>query len=154
MLNKSNSNKQVILAGILLLLIISIGIVGYMKIDDYSFTDAVYMTVITVSTVGFGEVKELSDAGKLFTSGLILSSLIILGYAISMLSQKLINSQMSFYYTRNNNKRKSKKMENHIIVVGYGRNGKQVIDELLKLKAKVSVVDKDHNIIINNIIFH
>lgn len=121
-----------------------------MQIDDFNFIDALYMTVITVSTVGFGEVKILTDGGKLFTSGLILASLVVLGYAISVLTQKLIHSQLSFFYASNNKKRMSKKMEDHIIVVGYGRNGKQVVDELLSLKSKVIVVDKDHNIVINN----
>ena len=121
-----------------------------MQIDDFNFVDAVYMTIITVSTVGFGEVKHLSDGGKLFTSGLILASLIILGYAISILTQKLVHTQMSFFYSRNNKKRGLRKMENHVIVVGYGRNGKQVTSEMLSLGFKVVVVDENHELIINN----
>ena len=121
-----------------------------MQIDDFNFVDAVYMTIITVSTVGFGEVKHLSDGGKLFTSGLILASLIILGYAISILTQKLVHTQMSFFYSRNNKKRGLRKMENHVIVVGYGRNGKQVTSEMLSLGLKVVVVDENHELIINN----
>jgi len=131
-------------------LVIGIGVIGYMQIDNFNFVDALYMTVITVSTVGFGEVQQLSDAGKLFTSGLILSSLVVLGYAISVLTQKLIHTQLSFFYASNNKKRRSKKMEKHIIVVGYGRNGKQVIEELISRKLKVVVVDENHTIVINN----
>ncbi len=149
-LENKNSNKQVIIAGLLLLLVIVVGVIGYMQIDDFHFINALYMTIITVSTVGFGEVKELSDGGKLFTSGLILASLVILGYAISILTQKLIHSQLSFFYANDNKKRRSRKMENHIIVVGYGRNGKQVIDELVSRKMKVVVVDENHTIVINN----
>jgi len=96
-LNENNSHQNVITAFLLLVVVIVIGIVGYMHIDDFSFVDAVYMTIITVSTVGFGEVHTLSDGGKLFTSVLILASIIVLGYAISMLTQKLIHSQMSFF---------------------------------------------------------
>jgi len=149
-LDNRNRNKEVIIAGLLLLLVIVIGVIGYMQIDDYHFVNALYMTVITVSTVGYGEVKELSDTGKLFTSGLILASLVVLGYAISVLTQKLIHSQLSFFYASNSKKRRSKKMENHIIIVGYGRNGKQVVEELISRKMKVVVVDKDHAIVINN----
>lgn len=149
-MENKNGIKQVIIAGLLLLTVISVGVVGYMQIDDFHFVDALYMTIITVSTVGFGEVQELSDAGKLFTSGLILSSLVVLGYAISVLTQKLIHTQLSFFYANDNKKRRSRKMEKHIIVVGFGRNGKQVIDELLSRKLKVVVVDQDHNIVINN----
>lgn len=119
-------------------------------IDDFSFVDAVYMTIITVSTVGFGEVHTLSDGGKLFTSALILASIVVLGYAISILTQKLIHSQMSFFYARNNKKRKLKKMEKHVIVVGYGRNGRQVTNEMLSLGLKLVVVDENHELVINN----
>ena len=108
------------------------------------------MTIITVSTVGFREVKELTDAGKLFTSGLILTSLVVLGYAISILTQKLVHSQLSFFYTINNKKRRLGKMENHVIVVGYGRIGKQVVNEMLSLGLKLVVVDQNHELVINN----
>ena len=148
---KENSNRQdIIIAFSLLILIFVIGIEGYMQIDDFNFVDAVYMTIITVSTVGFGEVNNLSDGGKLFTSGLILASLIILGYAISILTQKLVHTQMSFFYSRNNKKRGVRKMENHVIIVGYGRNGKQVASEMLSLGLKLVVVDENHELIINN----
>jgi voltage-gated potassium channel len=149
-LDENNSKREVIIAGVLLLLVIAIGVVGYMYIDDFSFIDALYMTVITVSTVGFGEVHELTQGGKLFTSALILASLVILGYFISILTQKLVHSQLSFFYAINNKKNRLRKMENHIIVVGYGRNGKQVVSELLTLGLKVIVVDQNHDLVINN----
>lgn len=121
-----------------------------MNIDDFNFIDALYMTIITVSTVGYGEVEELTDGGKLFTSGLILASLVILGYTISILTQKLVHSQLSFFYARNNRKKGLKKMEKHVIVVGYGRNGKQVVNEMLSLGLKLVVVDENHELVINN----
>ncbi len=130
-------------------MVIAVGVLGYTYIDDYTFIDALYMTIITISTVGYGEVGELSDAGKLFTSGLILMSLFILGYTISILTQKLIRAQLSFFYS-NNKSRRFEKMENHTIVVGYGRNGKQVVNELLNLGKKLIVVDQDHNLVISN----
>lgn len=121
-----------------------------MNIDDFHFVDALYMTIITVSTVGYGEVKDLSDSGKFFTSGLILASLVVLGYTISILTQKLVHSQLRFFYTISNKKRRSGKMENHVIVVGYGRNGKQVVNELLALDLNLVVVDENHELVINN----
>jgi len=149
-LDENNSRREVIIAGLLLILVITIGVIGYMQIDDFSFIDALYMTVITVSTVGFGEVHELTQGGKLFTSGLILGSLVILGYFISILTQKLVHTQVSFFYSRNNKKNRLRKMENHVIVVGYGRNGKQVVNELLTLGLKLIVVDESHELVINN----
>jgi len=149
-LDENNSRREVIIAGLLLILVIAIGVIGYIQIDDFSFVDALYMTVITVSTVGFGEVHELTQGGKLFTSGLILASLVILGYFISILTQKLVHTQVSFFYSRNNKKNRLRKMENHVIVVGYGRNGKQVVNELLTLGLKLIVVDQSHELVINN----
>jgi len=139
------------MAGIYLALIIIIGVVGYSVIEDYSFVDALYMTVITASTVGFREVQPLSDGGKVFTIILIISSIGVLTYFLSQFTQSLFQSQLSFFIKGYNRKSKIKKMENHIIVCGYGRNGKQVVAELQSFGESVVVVDKDHDIVINNI---
>ncbi len=149
-MDETGSRREVIFAGIMLLLVIIVGVIGYMNIDDFRFVDALYMTVITISTVGFGEVHELTDGGKIFTSLLILASLVILGYFISILTQKLFQTQMKFFYSRGSKKNISRKMENHVIVVGYGRNGKQVVNELFSLGMKLVVVDENHDIVINN----
>ncbi len=146
-----SSKKEVINAALLVLFIIIVGVIGYMLIDDYDFVNALYMTVITVSTVGFGEVAPLSDGGKLFTSGLILSSLVVLGYFVSVLTQNLFHSQLSFFYSGKSKNRRTHKMENHVIVVGYGRNGKQVVEELRSVGTEVIVVDESHEIVINNL---
>ena len=144
------NNRELIIAGLLVLSILFLGTLGYMLIDDYSLVNAIYMTIITVATVGFGEVEPLSEAGKLFTSGLILSSLVVLGYFIAILTQNLVHSQLSFFYLGNGKVRSIKHMENHVIVVGYGRNGKQVVEELLAMGTEVLVVDESHDIVINN----
>ncbi len=149
-MSENRGRNDITIAGMLLFLVILIGVIGYMHIDDFSFVDALYMTVITVSTVGFGEVHQLTQGGKLFTSALILASLVILGYFISTLTQNLVHSQISFFYSRNGNKNRFRKMENHVIVVGYGRNGKQVVNELLTLGLKLVVVDQNHELVINN----
>ena len=121
-----------------------------MLIDDYSFINALYMTVITVSTVGFGEVQPLSDTGKIFTAFLILAGLGIIAYFITTISQNLFQNQMSFFYGAYNKRRGKSKMENHVVVVGYGRNGGQVVNELIDLGNDLIVVDESHEIVINN----
>lgn len=108
------------------------------------------MTVITVSTVGFGEVQPLSDAGKIFTAFLILSGLGIIAYFITTISQNLFQNQMSFFYGAYNKRKGKLKMENHVVVVGYGRNGGQVVNELIDLGNDLIVVDESHEIVINN----
>jgi len=146
-----NSARNLILAGIYLIGIIFIGVFGYMLIDGFSIINAIYMTVITVSTVGFREAQPLSDTGKLFTSFLILGSLGVLTYFITSITQSLFKSQMSFFYPGFNKRKKNTKMENHVVVVGYGRNGDQVVKELMAFGSNVVVIDENHEIVINNI---
>ncbi len=143
-------NRNILIAGLYSLILIIFGTGGYMIIDDFSFVNAFYMTIITVSTVGFGEVQMLSDAGKLFTSVLILAGLGVLAYFITSISQNLFQNQMSFFYGVYNKRRRKAKMENHVIVVGYGRNGGQVVNELMSLGSSLIVVDESHEIVINN----
>ena len=141
--------RNFVLAGVYLFGIITIGIFGFMIIDDFSFINALYMTVITVSTVGFREAQPLSDAGKVFTAFLILASLGVLTYFISAITQSLFKSQLGFLLGYNRKSRKGK-MEKHVVVVGYGRNGDQVVKELLMQSSNIVVVDSNHNIVINN----
>ena len=131
--------------------IVATGVIGFMIIDNYSLVNAIYMTVITVSTVGFREAQPLSDGGKLFTAFLILMSIGVLTYFITAITQNLFKSQMSFFIRGYNRKTRTSKMEKHVVVVGYGRNGDQVVKELLLQSSNVVVVDTNHEIVINNI---
>lgn len=138
-------------AGIYLFTVLLFGVLGFIYLENYSVIDAIYMTIITTTTVGFSEVKPLSDAGKIFTSILIVSSLGVVTYFLSQLTQDLFQTQLSFLFKGYVKKAKLKKMENHVIVCGYGRNGKQVVKELRSFDEKVVVIDKNHDIVINNI---
>ncbi len=132
-----------------LILIIGVfGVSGYMLLEDYDLVDAFYMTVITVTTVGFGEVHELSNAGKIFTSLLSLSSLGTFAYAISVITTFLIESQFQFFLRGRNKKYPVKIMKNHVIVCGYGRNGRQIVEELKAHSHEYVVLDSSHDIIL------
>lgn len=146
---EDGGKRQILLAGMYVLAMITIGVSGFMIIDDYSFINALYMTVITVSTVGFREAQPLSDNGKIFTAFLILGSLGTLTYFITSVTQSLIKSQIRFFYA-GYSKNKKYKMENHVVVVGYGRNGNQVVKELMTTGSNMVVIDRNHSIIINN----
>ncbi len=121
-----------------------------MSIENCSFIDALYMTVITVSTVGFKEVHDLSGPGKIFTIFLIISSLGTFAYAVSIITTKFVEGQFSFYIKGYINKSAIKNMKNHVIICGYGRNGKQTVKELIALKLHFLIIEKDHELIINN----
>lgn len=75
----------------LLVLILLVGVFGYMMISDYTAIDALYMTVITVTTVGFGEVVPLDNNSKIFTIFLILTSIVIVGYALSTITEYILS---------------------------------------------------------------
>ncbi|MBU0764885.1 MAG: potassium channel protein [Bacteroidetes bacterium] len=128
---------------ILLLLILLLGIGGYMFLEKYTLVEAFYMTLITMSTVGFGEVHALSEAGKLFTSFLIIFSFGIFAYVVTTLVRYIIDGVFRNYYIDNKVKKRIARLKGHVIVCGYGRNGRQAIVELLEHSEQVIIVEKD-----------
>ncbi|MCG8581323.1 MAG: potassium channel protein [Bacteroidales bacterium] len=137
--------KALLTAGGLLVLTIAIGSVGYMIIEDYRFVDAVYMTVITMATVGFREVVPLTDAGKIFTVFLIIFSLGIFGYVITQVTRIIFEGVLHQSYKAYQLRKKIVKLEDHIIVCGFGRNGYQACVELAEHGEQFVIVEKrDH----------
>lgn len=141
-------NLNLLIAFILLVIIAFIGIVGYMIIEGFSLLEAAYMTVITVATVGFKEVRPLTDEGKVFTILLIVSSFGIFAYSISTITSYLVEGRLKIIFDNNRKTGRIKKMKEHIIVVGFGRNGQQTTHDLLDQKKKVVVIEKNHELII------
>lgn len=128
-------------------LILLIGVGGYLLLFNYSFIDALYMTVITITTIGFGEVHPFGTGEKIFTIGLILSSLFIFGYAVSSFSEYLISGQFFRQLKIKKVQKKIEKLKGHTIVCGYGRNGKQAMSKLKSYNKDVVVVEKFEDII-------
>jgi len=123
------------------------GVIGFMLIEDYTVAEAFYMTVIVVSTVGLGSVRELSMEGKLFTALLIIVSLGIFTYALSVISTYLLEGGILKYYKYKKVKTKIEKVSGHIIVCGYGRNGKQACEHLRIHNRQFVVVESKPEII-------
>jgi len=135
---------------IALLLVISIlliGVLGYKFIAYYTWVDALYMTVITVSTVGFSEVAPLNNAAKLFTVGLISSSVLTLAYSISIITEYLMDKNSFEQFKNRKMKKKIDKLSNHIIICGFGRNGKQAAQKLSLYNRPFVVIEKDKELI-------
>lgn len=125
-----------------LILAILVGTVGYMLLNDaYSFVDAFYMTVITITTVGFTEVHPMSDTGKLFTIFLIFVSFGIFGYLASAVTLFILDGVFRRNLKDYRIVKNIEKLSGHIIVCGYGRNGKQACLELIAHGENVVVVD-------------
>ena len=127
----------------LLVLILLIGVFGYVMISGYSWIDALYMTVITMTTVGFGEVVPLDDQSKIFTIFLILASIIIVGYALSIITEYILSRDHIEELKHKRMKKKIDKLKNHVVVCGYGRNGKQTVRKLAAYNKSFVVIEKD-----------
>ena len=149
---ESSGKRKIITAISILLGLIIIGVSGFMLIEGDIFINALYMTVITISTVGFSEIHDLSIPGKIFTMFLILSSFGTYAYAISVITTHFVEGQLAdFFVGRGKGKSKVKKMENHIIICGFGRNGQQAAQELIAHKQAFLVVENNHDIIMDNL---
>jgi voltage-gated potassium channel len=146
---KDRNAIDFIIAFILIVLVVIAGSAGYMLIEGYSVIDAVYMTVITVATVGFREVHELSADGKIFTIFLIIISIGVLAYSISIITSHIIEGKLKYYFRSNIKTKGIRKMKDHIIICGYGRNGKQTAHDLVHLNKTVVVVEKSHELILS-----
>lgn len=131
----------------LIILIVLIGIVGFVVIEKYSVFDALYMTVITVATVGFQEIQPLSDAGRGFTIFLIITSFGTFAYAVTSISKYVIDGEFNQYFKNYKVNSLINKLENHVIICGYGRNGKQAAHVLIKNKIPFIVIEEKKEII-------
>ncbi|MBM3436844.1 MAG: potassium channel protein [Bacteroidetes bacterium] len=145
------SNRTKILIGIsMLVAILFTGVIGYIIIEGDGFLDALYMTIITISSVGYGEIHELSQAGKIFTMLLILFSFTTLAYALTNITAHFFESQLKFFIKGNGFIAK-KKMQNHVIICGYGRNGQQVARELRAYHLGYIIIEQSQDLIKNHL---
>ncbi len=120
-----------------------------MWIEDYNFVDAVFMTIITIATVGYREVKELNTSGKIFTSFLIIYSISTFAYAISVITRYVIEGEFQTYFRHYQVNKEIQKLKNHVIVCGYGRNGKQACDQLRSEGVRFVAIESNPQIITN-----
>ena len=131
-----------------LLLIPSVmGTIGYMAIEDYSLVDALYMTAITMSTVGYGTIGELSTEGKIFSIVLIGLSVSIFLYAISTITTFVVEGEMRHWLSRYQVSKKVAKLNNHYIICGLGRNGREAATELIRQNQPFVIVEVNEDII-------
>lgn len=115
---------------IILHVIIIIGIIGYMWIEDFNFVEAIYMTTISVTTAGFTEVRPLSDSGRIFTIFLLITSWGSFAFALTRITQYIISGEINKYFKNRKTMLRIDKLNNHVIVCGYGRNGHQAAQTL------------------------
>lgn len=130
-----------------LIALIFMGVIGYMWISDLSFIDALYMTIITMSTVGFGEVVDLSPEARLFTVFLILMSVSIFGYTISVFTEILASGHLGQLLKSRKVQKEINGLRDHVIVCGYGRNGREAVGTLKNFERPLVVIEQNEKLI-------
>ncbi len=142
--------KKFILLLLLIVMILGVGTIGYVVIEGWNFFDSFYMTIITMATVGFGEVHELSDVGRGFTAFLIISCFGIFAFTISSITSYVVGGEYKRDLRAYKTMKKMRNMENHVIICGFGRVGKQVAEEMKLYKRPFLVIERDSNTIAEN----
>jgi voltage-gated potassium channel len=133
------------LALVLLPTLLSVGTVGYAVIEEMSIFDAFYMTLITVSTVGFSEVGQLGQAGRVFTAGLIMAGVFLLAFATGSFIETIVEGELAEFFGRRKMAQKIAELKDHWIICGYGRMGNFVVREMQRAKVPPAVVLLDSN---------
>ena len=119
------------------------GIAGFMIIEGYTFAEAFYMEIITISTVGFGEVKALSEAGRMFASLLIILNMGVAAYAISTVTSFIVDGELQKYFKDYRVYQKIQELRDHTIVCGFGRHGQEITQEFMKNNVPFVVIEND-----------
>ena len=130
------------LAGILVGIVIVVGVAGYMLIDRWSFLDSFYMVITTIATVGYGEVHPQGDAGRIFTSGLIVFGVATMLYTFGVFAETLSDNSFVRYRRERQLQRDLDRLRDHFIICGYGRIGTQIVAEFEDHKVPYVVIDQ------------
>ncbi len=128
---------------LILIIMLAIGTLGYILIEGWNFFDALYMTVITLATVGYGETHPLSFGGRVFTIILILSGISVMLYTVSAITSFFIEGELGKIFARRRTMKEISRLKGHYIVCGAGRIGTHIINELLKTGRDFVVIDKN-----------
>jgi voltage-gated potassium channel len=142
-----NKNRHLIISIILSLAILIVGTAGYMIIEDWRFLDALYMTVITISTVGYREINQIGDVGRVFTILLVAIGVGFTLYVAAAVVQFMVEGRMRIILGRRRLDQKINRLKNHYIVCGYGRIGRVICRNLRRKPFDVVAIDKSPELI-------
>ena len=141
----NNPFRKTYLAIYLLIGAISIGIIGFILIEGYNFLDALYMTIITLGTVGFSEVNPLSPEGKIFTIFLIVLGLVIFGFFITQISRYFLDGEFIRYFKIYKMQKEISQLKDHTIICGFGRNGREAARVLKQTNNQVVIIETEQS---------
>src|SRR6266404_2122420 len=135
--------RRLTFIAVAMIVTLAFGTAGFVLIEHYPPFDAFYMTLTTITTVGYGEIRTLSHAGRVFNSFLILFGVVVMFLAIGAMTQTVIELELNQFFGKRRIKNMIEKLEDHIIVCGFGRVGRGAADELRRAGVSFVVVDKN-----------
>lgn len=138
-----HGSRNFICAAGILLGVLLLGTIGYMVIEKWDFLDSLYMTAISITTVGYGEISPLSGAGRVFTLVIIFAGIGIIAYILGLAAQAMVEFRIKSILGRRKLGMKIKSIKNHYLICGYGRIGKVISQELISKKVPLVIID--HN---------
>ncbi|MGD1070842.1 MAG: potassium channel protein [Bryobacteraceae bacterium] len=134
--------RRIVLILALMVFTLALGTVGFTLIDNYPVFDAFYMTLITITTVGYGEVRPLSQAGRIFNSFLIMFGVSAMLFAVGAMTQTIIELELQDRFGKRRRRRVIMRMKDHYIVCGFGRVGRSAAFELQRAGVPFLVIDR------------
>ncbi len=135
-------HKRILTIALLLLVIFIFGVLGYMVLEGWAFLDSFYMTIITLTTVGFMEVKPLSEAGRYFTIILLIFGFSMILYGLGSITAFFVEGELMGLLRRKKMNKKINKLNDHFIICGAGKLGWHVFNEFVKTEKEFVVVEK------------
>jgi voltage-gated potassium channel len=135
--------RRLALIALAILFTLALGTAGFVFIEGYPVFDAFYMTLTTVTTVGYGEVHPLSHAGRIFNSFLISFGVAVIFLAVGAMTQTAIELELNQFFGKRRTRNMIEKLEGHYIVCGFGRLGRGAADELKRGGVPFVVIDRD-----------
>ncbi|MEO0377190.1 MAG: NAD-binding protein [Cyanobacteria bacterium P01_A01_bin.17] len=137
------TQQELFLSLLALLSVILTGTLWYWLVEGWHFIESLYMTVITLATVGFAEVQPLGDRGRLFTILLIVLSIVAVGYIVNRFTAAIVGGYFQEGMRINQRRRLMQELSEHYILCGFGRTGRQIAEEFSVQKIPFVVVDAD-----------
>jgi len=137
--------RKLIISAVIVLILAVGGTVGFVTLERMNPLEGLYMTIITLSTVGFGEVRPFHTGGRIFAIVLIVFGVVTAGFTLSSLGQFIIEGQLRKIMGRRKMKSKIKNLSGHCIIAGFGRGGRQVAEAYVRRKQPFIVIEKENH---------
>src|SRR4051794_6990811 len=140
---RHHSLRRILYGVVAILIAIAAGTTGFRLIEGWDLIDCVYMTVTTLTTVGYGEVHPLSSGGRIFAIILMVVGVGVVAFALSTILQLVVQSEIIAAFGTKRRTRGMRRLHSHIILCGAGRVGSHIVRDLIASQEPFVVIEKD-----------